>query len=377
MRVSLTEIAIRNARPPEHGALSLWDASVPGLCLRVSQGGAKSFSLVQGSDRARTTIGRYPTTTLAAARATAKRIIAEKELGMRDAPAVKFEVALDEFFTTYSAQRHRASTAKELRRQLEKHFLPKLQGRKLREITTAVVNRILDSLLHKRSECLHAFRAIRLFFRWANRRGYLDADPVARIEAPSKERHRDRVLSDGELRTIWAAAEAYGTSYGIIIQLLILTGARRGEIGQLRPEYVDFETKTITLPASLTKNGRSHKLPICNMAVALLQAHLPKSGYFFPARRRSNPFTGYGSSKLVFDQRCAVTGWTLHDLRRTFATNLAAFGTPIHVTEKLLNHVSGSTGGIVAVYQRHAYADEMRAAVDAWEKRLILILGIQ
>jgi integrase len=60
----------------------------------------------------------------------------------------------------------------------------------------------------------------------------------------------------------------------------------------------------------------------------------------------------------------------LHDLRRTFAKNLAALGVPIHITEKLRNHVSDTTGGIVAVYHCHAYLDEMREAIEAWEKYL-------
>jgi integrase len=63
----------------------------------------------------------------------------------------------------------------------------------------------------------------------------------------------------------------------------------------------------------------------------------------------------------------------LHDLRRTCATNLAALGVPVHVTEKFLNHVSGTTGGIVAVYQRHTYLDEMRNAVEAWDSHLASI----
>lgn len=109
--------------------------------------------------------------------------------------------------------------------------------------------------------------------------------------------------------------------------------------------------------------------------------HIPcVSDYLFPASRdtvRGKPttvFNGWGKAKDEFDKKCGVD-FRLHDLRRTFATNLAALGTPIQVTEKLLNHVSGSLGGIVAIYNRHAYIDEMRAAADAWEAKLSNLAG--
>ena len=85
---------------------------------------------------------------------------------------------------------------------------------------------------------------------------------------------------------------------------------------------------------------------------------------------------GWSNLKTKFDKSVeGVAPWTLHDLRRTFATNLAALGTPIHVTEKLLNHVSGTVSGVAAIYNRHAYMDEMRAAVANWEMRLATLLN--
>jgi hypothetical protein len=80
-----------------------------------------------------------------------------------------------------------------------------------------------------------------------------------------------------------------------------------------------------------------------------------KPQLLFPARGKDTPFAGWSKGKPAFDTGCAIEPWTLHDLRRTCATNLAALGVPVHVTEKFLNHVSGTTGGIVAVYQRHTY----------------------
>ena len=93
----------------------------------------------------------------------------------------------------------------------------------------------------------------------------------------------------------------------------------------------------------------------------------------FPARGHTDkPFRGFGASKLSLD-KCGVEDFTHHDLRRTFATNMAKLGVRLEVTEKLLNHVSGSLGGIVGVYQRHEFKDEMRYAVTKWEAHLLTL----
>ena len=117
------------------------------------------------------------------------------------------------------------------------------------------------------------------------------------------------------------------------------------------------------------------------MTAAVLAAVSRQSDYVFPAARvgvRGKPatiFNGWSKPKTAFDKACPIAPWTLHDLRRTFATNLAALGVRLEVTEKLLNHVSGSFGGIVGIYQRHSFIDEMREAILAWEHRLEKLLA--
>ena len=122
-------------------------------------------------------------------------------------------------------------------------------------------------------------------------------------------------------------------------------------------------------------------VPLWEFGVRRHRGDSPLNEYVFPAARdrlKHKPatiFNGWSKPKVAFDKACPIAAWTLHDLRRTFATNLAALGTPIHVTEKLLNHISGTVSGVAAIYNRHAYMDEMRAAIDAWEKRLSFILA--
>ena len=180
-------------------------------------------------------------------------------------------------------------------------------------------------------------------------------------------------------KSIWEAT-AEPKPYNGIVRMLILTGQRKGEIAALQTAWI--KDGTITLPKEVTKNAREHMLPIGSLCAAELARNSTtthtQAGYiFFDKASTGAPFSGWSKSKIALDRKLGdrVAPWTLHDLRRTFATNLAALGTPIHVTEKLLNHISGTVSGVAAIYNRHAYLDEMRAAIEAWEKRLSFILA--
>jgi integrase len=239
----------------------------------------------------------------------------------------------------------------------------------LEDIQTHHISKIIDGLQASPSVARHAFAAIRQFFNWAARRGYVERTPCERLKPPAPPKSRDRVLTHTELKTILAAARSEDTIFNNIVLLLLLTGQRRSEIGSLRADWIDFENRTITLPPEVTKNGRQHTFPFGKMAEAVLKKR-PETGLLFPARGKDTPFNGWATLTPKFREKCKTEPWTLHDLRRTFATNLAALGVAVHVTEKVLNHVSGTTGGIVAVYQRHSYMEEMREAVNRWEKLL-------
>jgi integrase len=113
------------------------------------------------------------------------------------------------------------------------------------------------------------------------------------------------------------------------------------------------------------------------MTAALVET-IPVFGcpFLFPARRNdAAPFSGWSKSKITLDQKCGISQWTLHDLRRTFATNLASLDVAPHVVERLLNHVSGTISGVAAIYNRFSYLDEMGDAMNRWEGRLAVLLG--
>ena len=313
-------------------------------------------------------LGRYPIISLSEARTEAKRLLAEKTLGRLRPHSTAFPKAVEEFLQE-KATRRRPITVADHKRHLG------LLGFKgaLSDIRQDDLIRKMRQLRH--SEFNHRLACAKTFFTWAQKKRYVSENPTAGL-TPHATQSRSRVLTDSELRAVWRATEDADGHFGALIRLLILTGMRRGECAALRSSWV--HGSTITLPNETTKNGREHTFPIAALTISLLTEMAPAddSGLLFPARGKpGTTFNGWSKCKVALDKRCKIAPWTLHDLRRTFATNLAALGTPIHVTEKLLNHISGTTGGIVGIYQRHAYMSEMRTAVHQWEARLGEILS--
>ena len=389
-KLHLTDMAIKRLQPPARGAVTYWDDASP-IGIRLSQGGTRTFIVLLGSGQRRK-IGRYPVLKLAEAREQAKRVLAERTLGQDRPRTITFSEALELFLETHCRLNNKPSTAGETERLLRKHFKG-LRQRQLADVRPQDISGIMDRLLATPGTANGAFKAVRAFFKWAVRRHYIAHSPCEGMQLPSKPNTKDRVLDDTELAAVWWAAGQHSYPYGSIVRLLILTGQRRGEIAALQWDWIDDDG--ITLPAHITKNGRQHRFPIGDMARKLING-LPKlhEQLLFPARGKDTPFRGWSKSKRTLDRAIAAelngnspsdgdanpalaspAPWTLHDLRRTFATNLAALGTPIHVTEKLLNHVSGTVSGVAAVYNRHSYMREMRAALGAWEDKLKSLIG--
>ena len=154
---------------------------------------------------------------------------------------------------------------------------------------------------------------------------------------------------------------------------------RKGEIAALKWAWIGEHT--INLPSGFTKNKRAQTIPLMPLARQIID-DLPRTGdYVFPAGRTvpkgkaATHFKGFAKPVSELRLSAKVEHFTLHDLRRTFSTNMAAMNVPIHVTEKLLNHVSGTISGVAAVYNRFAYFEEMKTALISWEARLQQIIA--
>ena len=370
--MTFNDIAIRALSLPAKGQVTYWDATLSGFGVRVSPGGTKAFVLVHGEQRRRVTIGRYPALSLKDARSEARRLLAARTLGIEEKhDSISFDEAKKRFLDA-SRQKNRPGTTAYYQDRLTRYF--KFGKMPLAEITRSDLTNRITRIKTSPTERNHAFYAIRTLMNWAAREELIEKNPVFGMRAPSPVKFRERVLSDAELATVWQAAKMHPYPYGPIVCLLILTGQRRGEIAALRWDWINIEEQVITLPASVTKNHRTHIFPYGESAAEVLSS-LPRFAddeLLFPARTGNGTvFSGWSKCKARFDTELScVEPYTLHDLRRTFASTLAKLGTPIHVTEKLLNHVSGTISGVAAVYNRHTYAEEMRQAINDFERGL-------
>ena len=320
--------------------------------MRVSPGGTKTFALMHGAERRLTTIGRCGVITLQDARIAAKKMLAEETLGNHASQTVTFCEALKLYISTHLPHNR---TAYESERILKKHPLSPLQSKKLTNIH------------------YHLYVEARTFFNWAVKRHYLTVSPLAGSTPPHPFVSRDRVLTHEELRVLWRAAEKIGYPYGTIVQLLFW-GQRRGETAAIRSDWITNDL--ISFPPEFVKNGRRHDFPIGPLASRII-ASIPHVGpMLFPARgHQDRPFAGWSVGFLELERLSGVREFVLHDIRRTFATELASLGVAIHVIEKLLNHSGGQLSGVAAIYNRFSYAKEMREAVLLWEKHLTGILA--
>jgi integrase len=168
---------------------------------------------------------------------------------------------------------------------------------------------------------------------------------------------------------VWRAAEKISGPFGALVELLALTGQRRDEVAGMRWHELDLEGRLWTLPRGRVKNDQGHEVPLSAAAVAILKS-LPRiadSPFVFTTNGTA-PSSGYSKGKRRLDELLPreMAPWRLHDLRRTVASGMARLGINLPVIEKVLNHGSGSFAGIVSVYQKHSFADEKRAALDAW-----------
>ena len=339
---------------------------MPGLYLIVQPTGAKTWAVryrLHGRSH-KHTIGRYPIFDLKAAREAgtkALRAVAEGRQP-REQQADSVDAAIAQFMERYAKQRYRPRSLQETERILNRHVLAHWRGRKLDSITRHDVRALLDGVSAPvMANRIHAF--LSKFFSWAVEADLLTNSPVTRIKRPFAERSRDRVLTDAELKAVWQAAEKEGYPFGAIVQLLVLTGQRRGEVAGMK--WSEVVGDTWTLPKERTKNAKLHTVPLSRQAAAIVTASPHISDFVFSVNGTSAA-RGFTRSKRRFDALAGFSDWHLHDLRRTTASGMARLGVNLPVIERALNHVSGSFAGIVGVYQRHEFAEEKRAALQLW-----------
>lgn len=363
------------------------DSTVAGFTLRVSFTGVKSFSFVyrvKGEPR-RISLGQYPGTTLAEARdkaitlrqqvnngldpvSIAKAEAAEKAKKDAEIKADSYEVLLGKFLKSHNktnTKRYAANMKTLL--SIPSLLLRPVSSIKRRELIELVEEKELQSP----ASAVHLKSYFGMFFDWLTDREYITANPAARMKkvAP-KVASRVRVLDDEELASIWRCSYQVGV-FGPVVRCLMLSGARREEIGSL--EWGEVKDDHFALPPERMKMKRGHVIPITRLIAAEIKCipRIKDCRYVFTSDGK-HAVAGYGHAiaklrKLVnADLGHAVPNWRLHDLRRTLITRLAAQGIPDIVIKKIVAHAVKANDTTNKVYNQYQYLPECRAAMNSW-----------
>ncbi|SDF06113.1 tyrosine-type recombinase/integrase [Rhodospira trueperi] len=397
------------AKKPGAARLEIPDAGVQGLYFVVQPTGGKSWALRyrwQGSP-VKYRLGDYPVIGLAEARDKSRDALRLLDAGT-DPREVKRTQAvpeappddtirdiITEFIARHAKVRNRSW--QEVERVLRREVEPAWGHRRIGEIERKDVIRLIDSVVDRGAPVManRVLAHTRKLFNWAVSRDLVATSVCAGVAAPAQETKRDRVLSEAGLRALWTACDDVGEPFGSIVRLLILTGQRRDEVAGMRWTEVDTDAALWTIPGERAKNGVRHPVPLGETALSILASRprvmaADESGggtarHVFTTTGAS-PFSGFSKAKARLDaameRRLAeetgeATGdgpmapWRLHDIRRTVATGLQRLGVRLEVTEAILDHVSGSRAGVIGIYQRHDWANEKRAALEAWERHVM------
>jgi integrase len=383
---------------------------------KVSRTWAVLFRLKGSSKLRRTTIGDYPTYTLAQAREEAAQIVQGARKGIdlaREREAEARAKAAKERDTVESVSKtfledwakrpkrkggmRSSAYVEHLEQYFEKHILPRWRGRHIGEISRVDVDELVSEIARgtvdakgKRTSggpivanrCLAAVKAM---FNWCIRREMLQTNPATLVERPGVEQARERVLTTEELRALWPAFETLGYPFGHFFKLALLTAQRREEVAGMQWSEIDREAATWTLPASRTKARRTHTIPLSAEALAVLkelEAFKRKDMTLVFTTTGLTPISGFSRAKSIIDKDVTdarkkkdlepLAPWRVHDLRRTAATEMSRLGASRFIVARILNHTDREVTGI---YDRNLYLAEKKAALDQWGSYLSRIVS--
>jgi integrase len=272
--------------------------------------------------------------------------------------------------------RLRPNTFKAAERYFAEHWKP-LHNRPLDAVKRADVAGRLQELVkaHGRTSAARARDNLSALYGWAMKEGLCEANPVMATNDPTEGMPaRDRILTDSEIRAVWNACQ--DDDFGAIIKLLLLSGARREEIGALKWSEIDLDTGVMTIPGTRTKNHRTLELMLPEIAINILRAR-PRRREDYVFGMRGGAFSAWSYSTVKLNARIVEAGgkplakWVLHDLRRTMRTNLGMLGVRPDIAELAINHVKG---GVEAIYDRYRYQREIGAALVLWADYILALV---
>jgi integrase len=395
-----------NSLPLPKKRREIADGEVGGLYLIVQPSGAKSWAVRYRFDGMpkKVTLGPYPAIDVATARELAQEALSDVAGGkdpavVKQAARVAAKVERETRagrFDRRAEPKSKMRDGKDSERMLVKEIAARSEGRPPSQISRAEVHDMLDTILD-RGAPIQANRIFAQLMRsWATSHGTGDLSPSEEAAAPTSEMQPDRVLSDDEIRLAWNAFDRLGWPFGPIGKLLLLTGARRDEIGLGRWSEIDFGSKTWTIAKERSKSGVAREIPLSDAAMRIIEG-LPRTaggdGFVF-STTGGTAVSRFSRAKAAIDQmmlemikkQAEARGddpasvrtparWSYYHLRQTVAWNLQRLGVKLEVAEAVLDDASGRRAGIAGVYPRREYSAERRIALAVWANRLDAIVS--
>jgi integrase len=363
---------LRGLKPAASGQIDVWDELLPGFGVRVGTTGRKSFFVgtrINGRYKRITLKPPYDLLSLADARVKAKAIMSDAHAGIGPELRKKREEkgtfgAVAKSFMQDYAKNHR--TRDEMQRIIDR-YLAEWHERQISEITRGEIKELLRVKARTAPIMANRIKAlVSKIFTWALKEEIIEASPALSLDPPGgseKDRERTRTLSADEIRLVWNSFDKLGYPWGPLFKMLIITGQRCGEVGGMK--WSEITDDGWHVPNERAKSGRGHLIPLSSLAREILD-EVPEIGELVFRTRLGS----WSWAKERVDAK--IPHWRLHDLRRTFATQLRSLGVDRVVVSKLLNHAEA---GVTKIYDRYAADPEKAAAMDRWANRLREILS--
>jgi integrase len=395
-RIVLSDRFITSRRPAAPGDRDDWpDAIVPGLLLRVTDRGHKSFVLrarypLNPKNPTRRALGDYGAITLGEARDKARAWLELIHRGIdpkieEERLRTEAKRRQDTTFGRVAADfldRHAVKLAKvkEIRAIIEGEFVKRWRNRPIELLAPQDIAPAIRAIVDRGApaQAHNAYANLRNLFGWAIGTGEygITQSPLANLSPKSligERVIRRRILSDSELRAVWGASDRLLYPYGPAVRLLILTAQRLTQVSDLPRPEIDFDQALWSLSPERMKSDAPHLVPLAPLALDLLRL-LPqwtRGEFVFTTTEGRKPVNGFSKAKERLDRLSGVTDWVLHDIRRTVRTHFSALPVTDIVRELVIGHAQK---GLHRVYDLHSYIDEKRHCLELWEKRLMSIV---
>ena len=360
--------------------LELPDPELAGLYIRVQPSGNKSF-YVRARDINRkqhvARIGDWPALSIEKAREAAREaILAIKRGGTVTRPESFADVA-EQWLTRY-VDANKFASAKKTRQRFETKILPVFGGREFTSVRRDAVTKLLDDIEDTAGQVAadKVLDNLSGLFGWYAKRYENYTTPIVpgMRRSNSAERARKRILNDDEIRSMWATAESNG-AFGCYLRLLLLTGQRRDKVASMK--WADIKDGSWAIEQGEKEKGNAGVLILPQVALDVLEEqrarHIEGNPFVFPVGTDKH-FCAFSHAKQLFDAKCPLPHWTLHDLRRTARSLMSRARVWDRHAEAALGHV---VGGVEGVYDRHDYAKEKGEALAALAGLIATILAPQ